>query len=331
MDQWRMSEWVKGFLKTRIQTTTLGFLEMKGRQRGRQKERADLTTCCNRKESKKGMSWRGECYDFMFLEGICAAVCLFFSSLSPHLNQSTIYSALNVMLVRKISHLFLNERWRRPAPPQVWFTWLCLTGCGARKESCPTNGTNLLTPSGKLHRRQRWEAKGECYGWRVCKFTTTCVSNAQQTSSTLPFTGPSIICELIVNLCIHGCCFSFFFLVLHSAGNVWIFCFIYWAFTHKSERLGRRPHIFGVSKWDFPAFAISNDLHSTGTEVCVCVYTRALSCIYHFNYLQMLMVVWKLGVMVQSQMTRLQLVTERCVWFVTCCTLWPPPHLSLQF
>lgn len=146
--------------------------------------------------------------------------------------------------------------------------------------------------------------------------------------SLLYVTGPSIICELIVNLCIHGCCFSFFFLVLHSAGNVWIFCFIYWAFTHKSERLGRRLHIFGVSKWDFPAFAISNNLHSTGTEVCVCVYTWALSCIYHFNYLQMLMVVWKLGVMVQSQMTRLQLVTERCVWFVTCCTLWPL-HTSL--
>lgn len=144
--------------------------------------------------------------------------------------------------------------------------------------------------------------------------------------SLLYVTPQSIICELIVNLCIHGCCFSFFFLVLHLAGNVWIFCFIYWTFTHKSERFGRRPHIFRVSKWDFPAFAISNDLHSTGIEVCVCVYTWALSCIYHFNYLQMLMVVWKLGVMVQSQMTRLQLVTVYGSWHAVPCGLL---HTSL--
>lgn len=114
--------------------------------------------------------------------------------------------------------------------------------------------------------------------------------------------------------------FSFFFSYFTRLGMFESFV-LYIEHSHINQWLGRRPHIFGVSKWDFPAFAISNDLHSTGTEVCVCVYTWALSCIYHFNYLQMLMVVWKLGVMVQSQMTRLQLVTERCVWFVTCCTV----------
>lgn len=102
------------------------------------------------------------------------------------LNQSTIYSALNVILVRKISHL-LFFKWAVTSTCSATGLVHVMTGCGARKESCPTNGTNPLTPSGKLHSRQRWEARGECYGCRVCKFTTACVSNAQQTSSTLPF------------------------------------------------------------------------------------------------------------------------------------------------